>query len=163
MLRLNVGHVLSRSVGFIRQVRFSGEQVTVASDLVLTRLASETQLTRTPQGILLEGTIDTTRGMECVRCLAEYTLTAEMDISELYTYPPEPEVEWTVDEDCVLNLAPLLRELLLVEEPIQALCSPDCKGLCTACGQDWNLDGCPCPREGGDARFAVLQELLKAD
>lgn len=72
-------------------------------------------------------------------------------------------MEWTVDEDCVLNLAPLLRELLLVEEPIQALCSAECKGLCSSCGQDWNLDGCACRRESGEARFAVLQELLEAD
>jgi uncharacterized protein len=163
MLRLNVGHVLSRSVGFIRQVRFSGEQVTVASDLVLTRLASETQLTRTPQGILLEGTIDTTRNMECVRCLSVYAWQAEVNISELYTYPPEPEVEWTIDEDCMLNIAPLLRELLLVEEPMQALCGPDCRGLCPDCGQNWNIGDCACPSESGDARFAVLRELLGAD
>ena len=163
MLRLNVGHVLSRSAGFIREVRFSGEQVAVASDLVLARLAGETQLTRTPQGILLEGTIDTTRNMECVRCLSVYAWQAEVNISELYTYPPEPEVEWTIDGDCMLNLAPLLRELLLVEEPMQALCDPDCRGLCPGCGQDWNICGCVFPRESGDARFAVLQELLEAD
>jgi len=163
MLRLNVGHVLSRSVGFSREIRFSGEQVAVASDLMLAWLSGEAELTRTPPGILVEGAIDTTRGMECVRCLAEYTLKAEIDISELYTYPPEPEADWTVDEDCVLNLAPLLRELLLVEEPIQALCSAECKGLCPSCGQDWNLDGCACRRESVDARLAVLQELLEAN
>ena len=163
MLRLNVGHVLSRSVGFIREVRFAGEKVAVASDLVLARLAGDTQLTRTPQGILLEGTIDTTRNMECVRCLSVYALQAEVNMSELYTYPPEPEVEWAIEGDCMLNLAPLLRELLLVEEPMQALCGPDCMGLCPDCGQDRNTGGCACPRESGYARFAVLQELLEVD
>ena len=163
MLRLNVGHVLNRSVGFSREIRFSGEQVGVAADLMLERLSGEAQLTRIPPGILVEGTIDITRDMQCVRCLAVHALQAEVGISELYTYPPEPEAEWTIDDDCVLNLAPLLREQLLVEEPIQALCSPDCNGLCPACGQDWNLDGCACSRESGDARFAVLQELLEAD
>jgi len=163
MLRLNVGHVLNRSVGFSREIRFSGEQVGVAADLMLERLSGEAQLTRIPPGILVEGTIDTTRDMQCVRCLAAYARQAEVGISELYTYPPEPEAEWTIDDDCVLNLAPLLREQLLVEEPIQALCSPDCNGLCPACGEDWNLDGCACPCESGDARFAVLRELLGAD
>ena len=163
MLRLNVGHILNRSVGFSREIRFSGKRVAVASDLTLGRLAGETQLTRTPPGILVEGTIDTTRDMECVRCLSVYALQAGVNISELYTYPPAPAAEWTIDEDCVVNLALLLRDLLLVEEPIQGLCSPDCMGLCPVCGQDWNLDGCACPRESGDARFAVLQELFEAD
>ena len=153
MLRLNVGHVLSRSVGFIRQVRFSGEQVCVASDLVLARMVGETQLTRTPQGILLEGIIDTTRNMECVRCLSVYVWQSDVNISELYTYPPGPEVEWTIDEDCILNIAPLLRELLLVEEPMQALCGLNCRGLCPGCGQNWNIDHCACPSESGDVRF----------
>ena len=78
----------------------------------------------------------------------------------MYTYPPDSEAEWTIDEDCILNIAPLLREMLLVEEPIKALCGPDCKGLCHVCGQDWNLDRCACVREGVEARFAVLRKLL---
>lgn len=160
MLRLNVGHVLNKSVGFSREMRFSGEKVAVASDLMLVCLAGEAQLTRTQPGILVEGTINATRDMECVRCLSVHVLQSAVNISELYTYPPETEVEWTIDEDGVLNLAPLLRELLLVEEPIRALCDRECKGLCPACGQDWNLDGCACQRESGDARFAILQELL---
>ena len=163
MLRLNVGHVLSRSVGFRWEIPISGDQVAVTPDLMLARLAGEVHLTRTPPGILVEGTLHATRDTECVRCLSVYPLQAEVNMSELYTYPPEPEAEWTIDEDCVLNITSLLRELLLVEEPIQALCSRDCKGLCPACGQDWNLDGCACARESGDARFAVLQELLEAD
>ena len=160
MLRLNVGHVLNKSVGFSREMRFSGEKVAVASDLMLVRLAGEAQLTRTQPGILVEGKINATRDMECVRCLSVHALQSEVNISELYIYPPETEAEWTIDEDGVLNLAPLLRELLLVEEPIRALCGRECKGLCPVCGQDWNLDGCACPRESGHARFAILQELL---
>ena len=163
MLSLNVGHVLGGSVGFSREIHFEGEQVSVASDLMLAWLVGEAKLTRTPPGILVEGTINAARDMECVRCLSMYAMHAEVDISELYTYPPEMEAEWTIDEDCMLNLAPLLRELLVVEEPIQALCRLDCKGLCPTCGQDWNLGGCGCLRESGDARFAMLQELLEAD
>ena len=163
MLRLNVGHVLSRSVGFRWEIPISGEQVAVTSDLMLARLTGEVHLTRTPPGILVEGALYATRDMECVRCLSAYALPAEVNMSELYTYPPDPEAEWTIDEDCVLNITALVRELLLVEEPMQALCSPDCKGLCPACGEDWNLDGCACPCESGDARFAVLQELLGSD
>ena len=163
MLSLNVGHMVGMSVGFNRKMSFSGAEVAVASDLMLARLVGDAKLTRTPPGILVEGTINAVRDMECVRCLTVYAMPTEVSISELYTYPPEAEAEWTIDEDCILNIAPLLRDQLLVEEPIQALCRPDCKGLCRNCGQDWNLSGCACLRESNDARFAVLQELLEVD
>ena len=163
MLSLNVGHMVGMSVGFSREMSFSGAEVTVASDLMLARLVGDAKLTRTPPGILVEGTINAVRDMECVRCLTVYAMPTEVSISELYTYPPEAEAEWMISEDYILNLAPLLREQLLVEEPIQALCRLDCKGLCHNCGQDWNLSGCACLRESNDARFAVLQELLEVD
>lgn len=163
ILCLNVGHLLSRSIGFSRKIHFSGQHIVVASDLMLARLSGETRLTRIHLGILVEGTMDAIRDMECVRCLSVYTLNSEVNISELYTYPPDPEADWTIDENCLLNISPLLRELLLVEEPIQALCSQDCKGLCPDCGQDRNQVVCACTRESGDPRLAVLKELLETD
>ena len=163
MLRLNVGHVLSKSAGFAWDMRLEGQYVEVRPDLRLVRLFADAQLTRTPPGILFEGEIDTARDMECVRCLSGYALHSKVLMSELYTYPSDSESEWTIDEDCILNIAPLLREMLLGEEPIKTLCSPDCQGLCQICGQDWNLDKCACVRESIDARLVVLQKLLKAD
>ena len=58
MLRFNVGHVLSKSVGFISEIRFSAQQVDVSSDLKLVRLLGDACLTRTPPGILFEGELD---------------------------------------------------------------------------------------------------------
>jgi len=163
MLRFNVGHVLSKSVGFISEIRFSAQQVDVSSDLKLVRLLGDACLTRTPPGILFEGELDVDREMQCVRCLSEYLLHSKVVMSELYTYPPDSESEWTIGEDCMLNVAPLLREMLLVEEPMKSLCGPHCKGLCHFCGQDWNLDRCACVDETVDARFTVLRKFLEAD
>jgi len=41
-----------------------------------------------------------------------------------------------------IDLAPLVREYLLLEVPIKPLCRPDCKGLCVVCGADLNVESC---------------------
>jgi uncharacterized protein len=50
---------------------------------------------------------------------------------------------------------------LLLSVPMQALCQPDCKGLCPTCGADWNEGPCDCPSEEVDPRWAGLADLLK--
>ena len=65
----------------------------------------------------------------------------------------------TVDEDAVeLDLTPQVRETLIVEEPIRAVCRPDCQGLCPQCGANRNLTACGC-RPIPDARWDALKKL----
>ena len=47
-----------------------------------------------------------------------------------------------VPEDGNIDLEWLVREYLLVEVPISPLCKPDCKGLCSVCGENLNLNVC---------------------
>jgi uncharacterized protein len=50
-----------------------------------------------------------------------------------------------------------------VVAPMQALCRPDCGGLCPHCGGNRNLGECQCDQEPSDPRWALLQALLEAD
>lgn len=47
-----------------------------------------------------------------------------------------------IPEDGNIDFGPILREYLLLEMPIKPLCKPDCKGLCTVCGENLNLTTC---------------------
>ena len=38
----------------------------------------------------------------------------------------------------MLDLAPLLREYLVLDIPSRPLCRPDCRGLCPECGNNLN-------------------------
>ena len=59
-----------------------------------------------------------------------------------------------------LDLRQPLREQIMLAMPIHLLCRPDCKGLCTNCGQNWNEGPCNCSAEDLDPRLAALKNLL---
>ena len=144
ILRFNVGHILNKSVGFVREVQIERERFSLASDLYLDNLCGNISLTRTPPGILVAGDIESTGSTECGRCLSSYLSTTRTSIEELYTLSHSEQSDFTIDENSVINLAPLFRELLLVAEPILALCCSDCKGLCVDCGANLNKVECEC-------------------
>jgi uncharacterized protein len=65
-----------------------------------------------------------------------------------------------IPETGILDLSTIFREYLLLDIPIQPVCSPTCKGLCPICGGNLNETECNHPEVDIDPRMAVLQELL---
>ena len=95
----------------------------------------------------------------CARCLEDYPFT----LREPFTFVLKPHVEDTVEhqldaEDLSLSfysgdevdLAPLLREAMILALPTRPLCTEDCRGLCPRCGGNRNQGACRC----GDATEA---------
>lgn len=97
----------------------------------------------------------------CHRCLATFARPLESDFVVTLQKAAEP-----ADEDFVAldantveyDLAPHAREAVLLEEPIQLLCDPNCRGLCSQCGADLNQGPCGC-RPQSDPRWAPLGDL----
>ena len=56
------------------------------------------------------------------------------------------------------DLEALLRDTLVEELPLQPLCKPDCKGLCSQCGIDLN-ENPDHQHDMTDIRFAALEGL----
>ena len=69
----------------------------------------------------------------------------------------------TVDEEPysgkTIDLAPALREQILLAVPPSPLCDEACKGLCPQCGKDLNQGDCGCERTSIDPRWAALERL----
>lgn len=162
ILRLNVGFVLKEGIGFTREFTFDEPEVQIAEDLTVLGLRGSVTLTRTPQGLYAQGRLQATTASECNRCLTQFQQTITSRLGELFHYPPEnaPEGELAVGDDIHIDLAPLVREDMLLSIPLQLVCRPDCKGLCPQCGQNWNDGPCDCAEEEGDPRLAVLKKLL---
>ena len=163
VLRLNVGFILKESIGFSRDFAFDEAEVDVAADLHVHALRGALNFTRTPQGLYGQGRLQATLPAECSRCLAPCDQAVSSRISELFHYPPEnaPAGSLTVGDDVHVDLAPLVREDMLLAVPMHTLCRPDCKGLCPNCGQNWNEGPCDCRDDEMDPRLAVLTQLLK--
>ena len=60
-----------------------------------------------------------------------------------------------------LDVEQLVRNELLVGWPTKILCSDDCKGICSICGQNLNEGTCDCEDTGLDPRMSVIRDVFK--
>lgn len=166
-LCLNVGFLLKEGAGYSRDFTFDQPGPLHAEEVLIGDLQGVLHLTRTPQGILVQGTLHATTEVECVRCLEPFALPFALELSELFIPAwqiPAGEAAsatpYLIDEKGFIDLTPILREEAILAVPIRALCSPDCKGLCPQCGQNLNEGMCACEEEHVDPRLASLRALL---
>jgi uncharacterized protein len=162
-LRFNFGFMLEASLGTSRDIEINYPTIRVSDDLVLTPLQGKFQAVRTSEGIYLAGRFNSVAEAECGRCLGEALVPLTFQMEELFYYPPStaPAGESVVGEDGFVDLAPIVRDLSLLEVPIQVFCQPDCKGLCSQCGQNLNEGDCDCEKDDIDPRFASLESFLR--
>jgi uncharacterized protein len=69
----------------------------------------------------------------------------------------EAEVGYYEGDGILLEDA--LREQVLLEAPIRAICREDCKGLCPHCGANLNQQQCSCAEPLEDPRWAALKDI----
>jgi uncharacterized protein len=159
VLKLNIGYLLAQGPGHQRDMPLDLPRLRLADDYELESLHGGLRLSRTSRGVLVQGKLEAEVLAECVRCLEPVTVTMELELEELFSYPPSPETPYSVDDTGILDLAPLIREEAILAVPMGVLCRPDCAGLCLECGQNLNEETCDCDQEEIDPRFAILQQL----
>lgn len=160
--RINVGFILHQEVGYNHEFPFDFHKVQVADDLGLHELHGAAQVGRTPQGLILQGDFAAETDLECVRCLRDFRLPINWQLTELYAFGPKSvsESDLLLPEDAQIDLAPLLRDYALLEIPINPICQPDCRGLCPVCGQDLNVRDCGHRPYQDESPFSALKNLL---
>ncbi|MGY1844308.1 YceD family protein [Modestobacter sp. SYSU DS0875] len=116
------------------------------------------------EGVLVSGEVDVPVTGQCARCLEPLEDTLTLDVQELYAYEGST-TEATSGEDEVrriegetIDLAPLVRDTVVLTLPLSPTCTPDCAGLCVDCGE--RLDDLPADHshEVLDPRFAGLAD-----
>jgi len=117
-------------------------------------------------GIEVSGTVGAPWTGECRRCLRPVSGRLEATVRELYRPPPRPVVGGDEAEDDFyplvgeqLDLAPLVRDALLLDLPLAPLCRPDCPGLCPLCGAARAEGPCSCDVAPTDPRWGALDAL----
>lgn len=119
----------------------------------------------------------------CSRCVEAASVKVDEELA--VTYMPaaqaraleaEAEAAAEEDDDAVVegedvypmaddevDLAPMLREQVILAVPFAPLCREACEGLCPRCGKNRNLEPCPCPTEVPDPRLAALGNIKLGD
>jgi len=98
-------------------------------------LALEARVFRITNAVTIELDIRGTMLMSCSRCLQEFE--APLRKKARLNYRVERS-------DTVLDISQDIREEVMLEYPIKALCSNACRGLCPRCGKNLNEGGCSC-------------------
>ncbi len=143
-LRINVGFLIHSPIGTNREMHFDLPRLQIPPDLDAMEFSGVVRISRTPQGLLLQGEFQGSIGLECVRCLESYSQHLHATFDELYAFDERSITDsgLLVPEDAIIDLAPLVREYLMLEVPISPLCKPECRGLCVICGENLNLRQC---------------------
>lgn len=158
---LNVGFIVAQTIGYSREFPCEFEQVRLEED-TFREVQGTITVTRTGQGLLFQTHIGATTQVVCTRCLEPFDLRLECQFNELFAFSANAvaDTDLIVPESGRIDFAPLLREYLLLEVPIQPICRPDCKGLCSICGGNLNQTTCRHEEDLSDPRLAILKQLL---
>lgn len=162
-LRLNVSFIVHLTVGSSREFLFDFPHIHLPPDLDLKKLSGTAQVTRTPQNLLVQIKMRATLLVECARCLVEFEQPLKIDFTELYAFSPRSVSEsgLILPDNGEIDLAPLVREYMLLEIPINTLCTSDCKGFCPICGDNLTEKQHNHRKDSIDPRLAVLKKLLE--
>jgi uncharacterized protein len=158
-LRINTSE-LHRQPGIRRRVELSipPGDIDVGDDRVTGDVTVAVDLESTIDGVVVSGRASVAWSDACRRCLLPIDGIAVAHVDELYqehvTYPDAFPIEGEQ-----LDLAPMTRELVLLELPDAPLCRDDCAGICAVCGRDRNVEPCDCDETVRDERWAVLDQL----
>ena len=88
----------------------------------------------------MHGTVTTPWHGQCRRCLTDVEGVSVSEVDELFQQHPRDEDAIEIIGDQI-DLAPVVREYVLLDLPDAPLCRPDCAGICPSCGVDRNTGG----------------------
>lgn len=160
-LKINAFEMLRRP-GTVKPIQFSISPSSL--ELLDPRLAPETEIDidivceSLSDGIVVNGRMTATFHGECRRCLSPMLGRIEADVHELYQLTLTDPDAFEIEGD-IVDLAPMVRETVLLELPDSPLCRRDCPGLCPTCGRVLDQGSCSCPAEVLDSRWSVLDVL----
>jgi len=133
-------------------------------------LALGGRLERSGESYLLRGQLRGSLGTACSRCLEAATIELDLPVVVSYEERDEDAGESAGDDEDgdvrsftggEIDLAPELRDEILLAMPIGPLCRPDCAGICSVCGGNRNNTPCDCEAKQrmASSKLSALKDL----
>jgi uncharacterized protein len=103
--------------------------------------------------------------LPCHRCLEDARVPLSIPLHTIFVPQPKvpiedmsPDGDGPAEDDAgeaddldfahhdgeIVDLAPIVREYIILAVPLRILCKDDCLGLCQSCGTDLNVSSCSC-------------------
>lgn len=128
-------------------------------------------IARTEAEIFVRGEAEISLELLCSRCVKTFAKDMVLDINAIYrpiaefrkedTHEVcEAELDLAFYEGDELDIDELLKEQIMLNIPMQPLCTESCKGICPRCGTDLNIVDCKCEHINTESRLEMLKNLL---
>lgn len=159
VLRVNARELL-RVPGSTRNIEASLDATTlgVDDDRIIGPVGVDLDAVSSIDGIVVAGSITLPWSAPCRRCLTDVTGSAVVGVDEVYQDVVSDHDAYVIEGDQI-DLAPAVREYVLIELPDGPLCRDGCAGICPVCGVDRNESSCECDTTVRDDRWAALDQL----
>ncbi len=156
----NVSGLLTGSVG--DELRFHFANETLESDgLSFHEVEARGKLMRTDRTVFADIKVGAQFDAECSRCLVNTVMPLRLDFVEEFRPlnvdllashrgwiedygTDENDEALTIDSTNVLDISTALWQELSAAMPMNPLCDPACKGMCSGCSADLNAGSCKC-------------------
>ena len=89
---------------------------------------------RDNNNLFIQVTVTTNFELECARCLKKFEIPVEGKF----------DLDYNIKGRTSLDIAPDIRQEMILQYPLKALCRKLCKGLCPVCGKNLNDGECKC-------------------
>jgi len=169
----NVAQLLKESIGASRKRAIDGELYDLdENNPGPVPVHGSVTLIRIEKGILAQGRAVARPAAICRRCLEifegdvafefeeEFIPSIDIETGAALPIVEDDSPELVIDERHILDLREVIRQYIVMEGLTSALCSPECKGLCSQCGHNLNEGTCACNREYIDPRLEFLRQLF---
>ncbi|MGH7842813.1 MAG: YceD family protein [Candidatus Binataceae bacterium] len=141
----------------------------IAEYVLVRPVAVEVSYYRAGTEVFLSGTVEAMARANCARCAEDFATSHARPFRYVLAprsigYDQESDLrgedlEFSLYEGDHVDLAPLVREQVILALAERPLCREDCLGLCPRCGVNRNEATCDCRSETADSRLAVLRTL----
>ncbi len=130
----------------------------------LSKIRIDLKVTRILKEITVIGNVRLSIQSQCSRCVEAVRIELNPLVSLVLSPSDklkneEEDIEHETYQGDEIDLGNYLREQLAISLPVKVVCIEDCKGLCTSCGTNLNIENCSCDKEQIDQRFAILKDL----
>ncbi len=112
------------------------------------RLHATAQARMSSGEILVSGQVKTAVSLSCARCLEKFEREIESHFEQRYS-----------PDDSVIDVSEEIREAVIVDLPLTAVCRPDCAGICPTCGANRNTAPCACAQKETSPRWDDLKRF----
>jgi uncharacterized protein len=161
--------VSTLSVDWLRETL--GSEANYSSDTA-GRLSAH--LSRSDDTVTVDGQVELQLTANCSRCLTAMAVPVRTHI-QVSLVPrdglpaaaangelSEDDVGLSTYEGRTVDLGRIVHDEVLLDLPMQVLCSEDCRGLCATCGKNRNVEPCSCANTLGEGRLAQLAHIKLA-